>query len=70
MTALLITASYKNQEFIRIGYYVDNQLTEEIGNINNKEVSEIVKKVRRAIISDRPRVTKFNIFWDEKEEKK
>ena len=69
VTALLITSSYKNQEFIRIGYYVHNELTEEIENLQNIEVSEIVSKIRRTIISDKPRVTNFNINWDEESQK-
>lgn len=31
MTALLITASYREQEFIRVGYYIHNQLVAEEG---------------------------------------
>lgn len=65
VTALLLTSSYKNQEFIRIGYYVHNELTEEIEDLENIASSEIVSKIKRTIISDKPRVTNFNINWDE-----
>lgn len=34
VTALIITASYWNQEFIRVGYYVHNQLVEQGEYIN------------------------------------
>lgn len=30
VTALIITVSYRNQEFIRVGYYVHNVLNEEV----------------------------------------
>ena len=65
VTALLITASYRNQEFIRIGYFVHNELIEEIENLENREAKEIVGKIKRTIISDKPRVTNFNINWDD-----
>ena len=43
---------------------------EEIEDIENKEVDEIVKKVRRTIINDKPRVTKFDIEWEDKQNDK
>ena len=30
VTALILTASYRGQEFIRVGYYVHNQIVEEL----------------------------------------
>lgn len=29
-------------------------------------IEQIIKKIRRTIISDKPRVTKFNIDWSQK----
>lgn len=68
MTALIITASYLNQEFIRVGYYVHNQLAEqgEHPNLDEMPLNELTAKIKRIIISDKPRVTKFKIKWDKK----
>ena len=68
VTALLLTVSYKGQEFIRVGYYVYNELMEEI-DIESKSLEEIISKIRRYIISEKPRVTKFNINWEDEEMK-
>ncbi len=69
VTAILLTVSYKKQEFIRVGFYVYNELMEPIENIQNKPVQEIVNKIRRYIIGEKPRITNFNINWEEQIEK-
>jgi len=120
VTVILLTCSYKGSEFIRIGYYVNNEYDGELpilpgpcpkaqkteiveeepavedeednkkqevqkeGVIDGKGVTDgitekeeeplpnydlskiDVEKVRRNILSDQPRVTKFQIVWDEK----
>eukprot|EP00486_Rosalina_sp_Unknown_P001980 CAMPEP_0201564698 /NCGR_PEP_ID=MMETSP0190_2-20130828/3222_1 /ASSEMBLY_ACC=CAM_ASM_000263 /TAXON_ID=37353 /ORGANISM="Rosalina sp." /LENGTH=257 /DNA_ID=CAMNT_0047981217 /DNA_START=89 /DNA_END=862 /DNA_ORIENTATION=+ len=60
VTVVLLTCLYKDQEFIRIGYYVHNEYSEEVTD------STIIKpeKIIRNILSDKPRVTRFNIAWD------
>ncbi|KAI8534508.1 hypothetical protein RHMOL_Rhmol10G0095300 [Rhododendron molle] len=60
VTVLLLTCSYLGQEFIRVGYYVNNdyedaQLREE------PPAKVLIDKVQRDILSDKPRVTKFPI---------
>lgn len=68
VTALILTVSYRSQEFIRVGYYVHNQLAGDLPedqDIDSLALSEIVSKIRRTIISDKPRITKFNIDWGE-----
>lgn len=60
VTVLLLTCSYLGQEFIRVGYYVNNdyedaQLREE------PPAKLLIDKVQRDILSDKPRVTKFPI---------
>ena len=60
---ILLTCSYKEQEFIRIGYYVHNEYEEPLDA--NNECTEIVPdKIQRNILADKPRVTRFNIAWD------
>jgi len=101
VTVILLTCSYKGSEFIRVGYYINNEYEEElpvlagpspklwiaetvdepaVGDVEpdgmaekkdetlpNYDLSKIVvEKVKRNILSDQPRVTKFQIVWDEK----
>lgn len=61
-----MTASYRSQEFIRVGYYVHNQLIGELQEgkeIDDLSLPDLVRQIKRTIISDKPRVTKFNIDW-------
>ncbi|UKJ90682.1 chromatin assembly protein [Theileria orientalis] len=62
MQAILITGSYCEQEFIRIGYYTNNTYDEDSLRENPPDVP-ILDKVIRCII-DQPRVTRFPIKWD------
>ncbi len=63
VTVILITAIYKNQEFVRVGYYVNNDY-EESELKENPPIEPIFSKLIRTIASDEPRVTKFKINWD------
>eukprot|EP00244_Chara_vulgaris_P012625 TRINITY_DN6751_c0_g1_i1.p1 TRINITY_DN6751_c0_g1~~TRINITY_DN6751_c0_g1_i1.p1 ORF type:complete len:196 (+),score=26.50 TRINITY_DN6751_c0_g1_i1:104-691(+) len=63
VTVLLLTCSYRGQEFIRVGYYVNNEyLDEELRE--NPPQKVVIEKVTRNILADKPRVTKFQIVWD------
>jgi len=102
VTVILLTCSYKASEFIRVGYYINNEYDGELPvlagvspklwmaetveeepamgeaepegitekkdeTLPNYDFSKIeVEKVRRNILSDQPRVTKFQIVWDDK----
>ena len=65
VTAVLLTCSYKDsQEFLRVGYYVnveydDNELNE------NPPAQPQVDRLTRHILAEKPRVTKFQIDWDD-----
>jgi histone chaperone ASF1 len=63
VTAILLTCSYNNQEFFRVGYYVNNIYEDEELNLNPPE-EVVVEKLKRHILSEKPRITKFNIDWD------
>lgn len=52
------------QEFIRVGYYVNSEYTEEELRENPPEVIDITK-VGRNILSDKPRVTRFQVEFDQ-----
>merc|ERR1712154_267654 len=67
VTVILLTCSYKEREFIRIGYYVHNEYEEELDQNNENMVVE-PNKIIRNILADKPRVTRFNIVWDDDKE--
>jgi hypothetical protein len=68
VTALIISVSYKEQEFFRVGYYIYNTYIDpEL--IENPPETVLIDKISRNILSDKPRITRFDIKWgDEKEE--
>ncbi|KAK1937328.1 anti-silencing protein, ASF1-like family protein [Babesia divergens] len=62
MQAILVTASYCDQEFIRIGYYTNNCYDDHL--LRECPPDEpIIEKMVRCIIEE-PRVTRFPIRWD------
>ena len=65
VTVVLVTCSYKEREFVRVGYYVNNEYTgeydEEVGPPKGKNLD--LRMVQRQILADKPRVTKFPINW-------
>lgn len=77
VTVVLLTCSYKDREFIRIGYYVQNEWTnpawnppdgyppEEVTNAIAQGTPIDVSLVQRNILADKPRVTRFHIAWDD-----
>ncbi|CAO1634520.1 unnamed protein product [Sympodiomycopsis kandeliae] len=63
VTVILLTGSYRDQEFIRVGYYVNNEYETEELKENPPEKVDLAK-VRREVLVTKPRVTRFNIKWD------
>jgi histone chaperone ASF1 len=66
VTVLLLTCSYKQREFIRIGYFINNDLPESLKQMENAptNIRAFVHEMRRNIENAAtPRVTKFNIDW-------
>ncbi|KAI9710541.1 MAG: Histone chaperone asf1 [Bogoriella megaspora] len=66
VTVILLTCSYDGREFIRVGYYVNNEYTDEALEAEPPS-KPIVEKVRRNILAEKPRVTRFAIKWDSEE---
>ncbi|KAJ1724324.1 Histone chaperone asf1 [Coemansia erecta] len=64
VTVILLSCSYKDKEFVRIGYYVDNMYNTEELQANPPEVP-ILDKIFRRILTDKPRVTRFPINWED-----
>ncbi|KAI6082038.1 histone deposition protein Asf1 [Hypoxylon rubiginosum] len=63
VTVVLLTCSYDGREFVRIGYYVNNEYeTDELNA--DPPAKPIIEKIRRNILADKPRVTRFAIKWD------
>ncbi|CAB1344263.1 unnamed protein product [Coregonus sp. 'balchen'] len=63
VTVALITCTYNGQEFIRIGYYVNNEYTDpELRE--NPPVKPDYTQLQRNILASNPRVTRFHINWD------
>ena len=64
VTVVLVTCSYREKEFVRVGYYVNNEYT---GPVDDPERGPPrpydLSQVTRQILADKPRVTKFPIPW-------
>eukprot|EP01070_Trichotokara_eunicae_P008200 Trichotokara_eunicae@DN5673_c0_g1_i1.p1 len=63
ITVVLLTGSYKEQEFIRIGWYVHNIYVDAEMQENPPDIPQL-DKMRRIILTDAPRLTRFRIEWD------
>lgn len=63
VTIILLTCSYRNQEFLRVGYYVNNDYEEEELRLE-PPAKPVIDKLWRNILDDKPRVTRFPIDWD------
>lgn len=59
---MVLSAEYKDQEFVRVGYYVNNKYADEELN-NNPPDAPNVDKLIREILVEKPIVTKKNIDW-------
>lgn len=59
-----MTCSYRGQEFVRVGYFINNDYTDP----ELKEVpppKPLFDKLTRNILATKPRVTRFKINWDD-----
>lgn len=77
VTVILVTCSYREEEFVRVGYYVNNEYTTEEMDMGQEGEGEVgapptpptpptpldMTKVVRTILADKPRVTRFPINW-------
>lgn len=64
ITAILLTCSYRDQEFIKIGYYVNNEYTDP-EMIENPPQTPDVAKMQRSTLADKPRITRLMIDWSD-----
>lgn len=64
VTVVLLTCSYRGHEFVRVGYFINNEYTDtELRE--NPPTQPLFEKVQRNILGDKPRVTRFKINWDD-----
>ncbi|KAL8698526.1 MAG: hypothetical protein Q9201_006523 [Fulgogasparrea decipioides] len=63
VTVILLSCSYDDREFVRVGYYVNNEYDNEEMN-DDPPAKPIIERVRRNVLAEKPRVTRFAIKWD------
>mmetsp|Transcript_16767 Transcript_16767/g.54835 ORF Transcript_16767/g.54835 Transcript_16767/m.54835 type:complete len:205 (-) Transcript_16767:139-753(-) len=67
VTVVLLTCSYNDQEFLRVGYYVNNEYMDE--ELRENPPAEVrVDRIARSILADKPRLTKFDNKFDQVDE--
>ncbi|KZT00211.1 anti-silence-domain-containing protein [Laetiporus sulphureus 93-53] len=62
VAALILTGSYKEQEFVRVGYYQNTEYDNEEMKEQMPDPIRFDRLVRD--INSKPRVTRFQIKWD------
>lgn len=67
VTVVLVTCSYREKEFVRVGYYVNNEYTEPYDEEVGPPRPLDLEKVRRCVLAEKPRVTRFPISWGDEE---
>ncbi|KAH8673307.1 hypothetical protein BX600DRAFT_203525 [Xylariales sp. PMI_506] len=60
VTVVLLTCAYDGREFVRVGYYVNNEYDSDELNAD-PPAKPIIEKIRRNVLADKPRVTRFAI---------
>ncbi|XP_042549728.1 histone chaperone ASF1B [Dipodomys spectabilis] len=63
VTVVLITCTYHGQEFIRVGYYVNNEYPNPELRENPPPKPDF-SQLQRNILASNPRVTRFHINWE------
>ncbi len=63
VTVILLTCAYNGQEFIRVGYYVNNEYADEALR-EAPPASVDIERVARNILAEKPRVTRFPCAFD------
>jgi histone chaperone ASF1 len=65
VTVLLLTCSYDDVEFIRVGYYVNNDYHDQFEELRENPPATVqIDKVVRNILEEKPRVTRFPCEFD------
>ncbi|KAJ9103947.1 hypothetical protein QFC21_002410 [Naganishia friedmannii] len=64
VTVLILTASYRDKEFVRVGYYVNTEYEDEERRLEPPPVVTDFKALIRNVLVDKPKVTRFSVPWD------
>ena len=64
VTIVLLTCSYRGQEFVRVGYFVNNDYADQEMR-ENPPPRPAFDRLTRNILATKPRVTRFKINWDD-----
>lgn len=64
VTIVLLTCSYRGQEFVRVGYFINNEYSDPDLRENPPSKPQF-DQLFRNILSSKPRVTRFKINWDD-----
>ncbi|XP_033636598.1 histone chaperone asf1b-B-like [Asterias rubens] len=64
VTVVLITCAFRSQEFVRVGYYVNNEYSDPEMK-ENPPAKPQFNKVVRNILDSNPRITRFTIDWED-----
>jgi histone chaperone ASF1 len=67
VTVILLTCSYRGQEFIRVGYFVNNEYEDPALRETPPEPPQPAQ-LTRTILAEEPRVTRYTNRWDEPEQ--
>lgn len=63
VTVVLVTCSFMDREFLRIGYYVNNEYAIPFDPETSYPNPVDVTQLYRNVLADEPRVTRFPIDW-------
>jgi histone chaperone ASF1 len=64
-TIILMKFCYKNKEFIRLGYFINNQVKEEGDKLIKEKIFPPLNFILRIILWDQPRITYFAIVFED-----
>ena len=62
VTVILLTCAYDEREFVRVGYYVNNEYDSDELTADPPAKPQI-ERIRRNVLAEKPRVTRFAIKW-------
>ncbi|CAO3654648.1 unnamed protein product [Mucor fragilis] len=62
VTVVLLSCLYNDKEFVRVGYYVNNEYIDEQLRENPPE-QVLIDQLHRNILADKPKVTRYMIDW-------
>ncbi|KAJ8331661.1 hypothetical protein BDV3_000164 [Batrachochytrium dendrobatidis] len=68
VTVLFLSVLYMGREFVRVGYYVNNSVMDEslveLYDPENPPTTIDFNVLKRSILAEKPKVTRFQIKWD------